>query len=63
MKKEIYIKMLTRGGFNSKGDVVRVEQIDDAGNVYYTDAVNRYCYLRADEEGKLWNYCEEDGEI
>lgn len=48
---------------NDYGDIVKIQMIDELGNVYYDDGFGRWCYLRKNEEGKIWKWKKSPSEM
>jgi hypothetical protein len=48
------IKLIKSTAYNSADDILKVKALDKDGNVYYYDSMNRWCYLKCEEEGVIW---------
>jgi len=49
------IKLLRDTAYNTAGDILYVQTMDEKGSVYYYDTYHRWCYLTADEEHIMWS--------
>ena len=57
MKKKIRILEMTLG--NYPGEEVEIEE-ETEGEVYYIDGFERWCYFEKSEEGKYFEYVNEE---
>lgn len=56
-KTKTHIETLPYGKNKYGGYITRVLNIDGLGNVYFYDEDHRYCYWRAEDEGKAFKFC------